>query len=1117
MASYYVSSGVTSTGVVVAKSSMYVSSGGTANSTTVNSRGSMYVYGGTANSTTVNSRGCLEVSGGGTANSTTVNSRGYLEVSSGGTANSTTVNSGGSMWIDGGTAAAIIENGGYVGGYDANITFVPNTFSGLVLFDGVTVHSGTTAAGTTLSGCDMYVCSGGTANSTTMSGGSMIVSRGGTVDGATVNSGGAMYVCSGGTVNSAAVSSGGYMYVESGGTALDIDWTPFVGRVIVGYDATATFAGSCSGVYFGSDTLLSSAMVMEGIVISDYHSMYVMSGGTANSTALSGGWMIVSSGGTANSTTVDSCGRMTLSRGGTASRTAINYGCEMDVSSGGTASVTTVNSYGELFVSSGGTASVTTVNSGGRMTVSSGGTATDVIASSGALLELFVVPDTRVKGTFAGSAFEIKDARFSGCTVRGGIVATVGSGGTADTITVDRYGELYVSGGGTANSTTVNSDGSMTVFGGGSANRVTVDSGGELYISSGGTATDLVVISGACMELIVAPNTWIRGTYADSVFEMKNGMISGCTVTDYWDMFVSSGGTANRTTVGSDGRMYVSSGGTANSTTVNSGGRMVVRRSGGTANSTTVNSGGSMSVWNGTATAIVENGGYVDVDDEADVTFASNVISGLVLTDKMSVHSGTTAVSTAISYGDMCVFSGGTANGTTVNRHGGIYVESGGTANSTTVNSGGELYVSSGGIATGRLEIAGGGIVSAEEGGIIDFDVSGIAPGNTVLVNDLSRIEGAPSYTLTVSGRQAAGAYALAGGAANFAAMVSVGTATEDFGIAVINGSPLSHNNCTYTLTVTDSTLTLLVEGGGIPPIAVSGDLNGDGRADVIMSVTQSGHGAEGATGAWLIQNDQTAAWGDLSQRNPGWEIFGTGITDAGKATNDVYVKSSDNIIGAWVTNDSGHVAGWTTIGQFDDATRILGLGDFNADGQTDLLLRNVNGAVGCFFTSGPITGWNYFQSLGDEWKITAVGDLNGDGRDDVVLKHDAGFAGSWLTQSDGTMVWADLDTLPAGFAVVGCGDFDGDGVDDVLLKKDTYYGAWLAQNGSVKSWFGIGDLGNVTVEQIADFDGDGKDDLRIRTSAGDLGAQLVRAADTLEWRYYGSVGAEWSTSLAVI
>ena len=71
--------------------------------------------------------------------------------------------------------------------------------------------------------------------------------------------------------------------------------------------------------------------------------------------------------------------------------------------------------------------------------------------------------------------------------------------------------------------------------------------------------------------------------------------------------------------------------------------------------------------------------------------------------------------------------------------------------------------------------------------------------------------------------------------------------------------------------------------------------------------------------------------------------------------------------------------------------------------------------------------------------------------------------------------------------------------------------------NGNAAGWFGIGDLGNVSVEEIADFDADGVDDLRIRTAAGDLGAQLVKGADTLSWKYYGSVGAEWSTSLAAI
>ena len=114
-------------------------------------------------------------------------------------------------------------------------------------------------------------------------------------------------------------------------------------------------------------------------------------------------------------------------------------------------------------------------------------------------------------------------------------------------------------------------------------------------------------------------------------------------------------------------------------------------------------------------------------------------------------------------------------------------------------------------------------------------------------------------------------------------------------------------------------------------------------------------------------------------------------------------------------------------------------------------------------------------------------------------------------------MVQADLDALPEGFAVAGTGDFNGDGYDDVLLRNGTSFGAWLLRDAAVSSWMSLGDLEDMTVEQIADFDGDGIDDLRVRTSAGALGALLVQGEDSLKWQYYGNIGEEWSTSLAAL
>ena len=669
-----------------------------------------------------------------------------------------------------------------------------------------------------------------------------------------------------------------------------------------------------------------------------------------------------------------------------------------------------------------------------------------------------------------------------------------------------------------------------------SGDAVVVSSGTELLVRS---QADLIVESGGWCQ-VVGSNTCLNSAIVlsgGSLVCYSGNALCGTTLSAA-KISIGNGATARQTVLSSGAVLVLLSGGLTEKSIVSSGGGEDVY-SGAITSNATVLSGGSILLAGGVARdAVILSGGEEKVrlyDGNPSYDYNALIDGGL----QRVYSSGGYAYSATVRNGGVqSVYSGGVACDTLIAGPGTLMVNTDGSACNATILSGGTLRIHSGGLISGA-EIASGGTMYLSSGAVlkgdirlggymnlrdavgateavITLDLGGRTAADAVLVSNYALLG---NTALSVFAPRKSGTYKLADGAAGFDKTVTICNTANVCGSLTV-GSTVKLAGQDFTLNLAGSTLSLTVSGTPEPPPVAflsPGDLNGDGRADVIMSITQSGHGAEGATGAWLIQSGQTAAWGDLSQRNAGWEIFGTGVTTAGKATCDVYVKSSDNVIGAWVTNNTGHVSGWETVGEFDDATQILGLGDFNADGQTDLLLRNVNGAVGCFFTSGDTTGWNYFQSLGDEWKIAAVGDLNGDGRDDVVLKHDAGFAGSWLTQSDGTMAWANLDTLPAGFAVVGCGDFDGDGVDDVLLKKGSYYGAWLVEAGSVKSWFGIGDLGGVTVEQIADFDGDGKDDLRIRTAAGDIGSQLVRAADTLEWRYYGSVGAEWSTSLAAI
>lgn len=296
---------------------------------------------------------------------------------------------------------------------------------------------------------------------------------------------------------------------------------------------------------------------------------------------------------------------------------------------------------------------------------------------------------------------------------------------------------------------------------------------------------------------------------------------------------------------------------------------------------------------------------------------------------------------------------------------------------------------------------------------------------------------------------------------------------------------------------------------------STQGDIDGNGFADVILSIASSAHPHTGATGAWLIQNNQTAKWGNLSTLGRNAVVLGTGKLNSSKDTDDILVRNG-RTVGAWTTDDKGNVTGWKNITQLASNANVIGLGDFDGNGTVDLLIRTNSGDIGCIFTGDKSTRWNYFQSVGSEWDVAAVGDFNGDGRSDLVLEHDAGFAGCWLTNANGTVSWSDLDSLKNGTEIVGAGDFNGDGTDDVLLQTGNYYGAWIINNGNATAWEGLGVAGG-TVEQIADFNGDEIDDLRIRTANGDIGVQLIDADYDLNWKYFGSVGREWNTALAVL
>jgi len=176
--------------LLLENASATIHSGTTATETTVNSGGGLDIFSGATATKITENGGHVEIADGAkvsfvpntifglvlsnasatlhsgtTATETTVNSDGRLDIYSGATATKTTVSSNGRLDIfSNGTATGILENGGYVKVADgANVSFVQNTISGLVLSDAsATVHAGTVAKSTTVNaGARLDVFSGG--------------------------------------------------------------------------------------------------------------------------------------------------------------------------------------------------------------------------------------------------------------------------------------------------------------------------------------------------------------------------------------------------------------------------------------------------------------------------------------------------------------------------------------------------------------------------------------------------------------------------------------------------------------------------------------------------------------------------------------------------------------------------------------------------------------------------------------------------------------------------------------------------------------------------------------------------------------------------------------------
>lgn len=281
------------------------------------------------------------------------------------------------------------------------------------------------------------------------------------------------------------------------------------------------------------------------------------------------------------------------------------------------------------------------------------------------------------------------------------------------------------------------------------------------------------------------------------------------------------------------------------------------------------------------------------------------------------------------------------------------------------------------------------------------------------------------------------------------------------------------------------------------------GDFDGDGRTDVLGLFDGTWQvGLARGNGTSVPFHFLTDVWGIWENRD--WRNVTAGDVN-GDGKDDVLAR----VGGSWhaaLSTGASFVARTLWASWHDAPWGSVALADLDGDGKDDLL-ANARGQWHAALSSGSLFGqrtlWSAWSDLA--WEKLGTFDADGDGRADVV----GFYRGTWqVGRSTGngfaTGLLSRWAVLPWKDPIVG--DFDGDGKGDVAARAGGLWQVTLA-TGATGVWEAWPDEDWKDV-RAADFDGDGRDDLVARRIGGNLRVALSTgsAFNSVRWGQWADV-----------
>ncbi len=269
-------------------------------------------------------------------------------------------------------------------------------------------------------------------------------------------------------------------------------------------------------------------------------------------------------------------------------------------------------------------------------------------------------------------------------------------------------------------------------------------------------------------------------------------------------------------------------------------------------------------------------------------------------------------------------------------------------------------------------------------------------------------------------------------------------------------------------------------------------DFNGDGEDDIafrniddgkVCFVTMKG-------GKPLASNILNASLGD--------EIKFAGDLNGDGRSDLIWQSKSTNAVTAWVMDKTGTNFDIANSGVINNSPILKNwtlqkMGDFDGDGQQDLCWRTETGQVAIWLMDGknvkPGGAKVLDYAVGFEWQLQLSADLNKDNKSDLIWRNkDTGLVVIWRMNGTTATDFAFTDADPA-WQIKTTGDANGDGQIDLFWTNPTtsQLAVWTTQASGLsfdKAFFTLdgtpflNGLPGWSITGVADFNNDGKADI---------------------------------------